>query len=375
MDRQRYWLNLYTWKTWNEFRKAGGELTGFRKSRWKTAQRIKPGDQFICYLTGVSRWIGLEEVTGPAYLDDTPSAIWEDDPFPVRIPIKLLVGLDAEIAVPIMELKERLSIFKNLKNPHAWTGKLRGSPVQWDFNDGEVIAAALRDAQSNPVKRAVDPTKLKKVPSILKTRTGEAVTVPDAEDKSNEHVDATQPDSEKTPYAHTEVQWLLLKLGNDMGLDVWVAKNDRNREFKGQKFSDLTKMITKLPVQFDDATQRTVELIDVLWLKGQTIVGAFEIESTTSIYSGLLRMSDLISMQPNLAMPHYIVAPDDRRDKVITEINRPTFSKLVTPLSEICRYIPFSALKQSIEKAGPLIKHLNPEFLDDFAEVCDAGEV
>ncbi len=86
-------------------------------------------------------------------------------------------------------------------------------------------------------------------------------------------------------------------------------------------------------------------------------------------------MSDLISMQPNLAMPLYIVAPDERRDKVIAEINRPTFSKLATPLSEICRYIPFSALKQSIEKAGPLTKHLNPEFLDDFAEVCDAGEV
>jgi hypothetical protein len=47
-------------------------------------------------------------------------------------------------------------------------------------------------------------------------------------------------------------------------------------------------------MQFDDVTRRTVEMIDVLWLKGSAIVAAFEIESTTSIYSGLLRMSDLI---------------------------------------------------------------------------------
>jgi len=29
--------------------------------------------------------------------------------------------------------------------------------------------------------------------------------------------------------AHTEIQWMLLKLGGDMGLDLWVAKNDRNK--------------------------------------------------------------------------------------------------------------------------------------------------
>ncbi len=33
-------------------------------------------------------------------------------------------------------------------------------------------------------------------------------------------------------------------------------------------------------------------------------------------------------MQTNLNIPLYLVAPDDRRDKVITEVNRPTFSRL-----------------------------------------------
>lgn len=95
-------------------------------------------------------------------------------------------------------------------------------------------------------------------------------------------------------------------------------------------------MKDELPVHFDEATNKTIELIDVLWLESNAIAAAFEVESTTSIYSGLLRMSDLISMQPNLNIPLYIVAPDDRRDKVFKEVNRPTFSRLSPPLPEIC---------------------------------------
>src|SRR5205823_878954 len=145
--------------------------------------------------------------------------------------------------------------------------------------------------------------------------------------------------------AHEEIQWLLLRLGGDMGLDVWVARNDRSRQVNGQRFSDLPRLRKSLPLQFDEATNRTVALIDVLWLRGNAIVAAFEIESTTSIYSGLLRMSDLVAMQPNLNIPLFLVAPDSRRNKVLREVNRPTFARLATPLAEVCRYIPFEGFR------------------------------
>ena len=66
---------------------------------------------------------------------------------------------------------------------------------------------------------------------------------------------------------HLEIQFLLLKLGSNLGLDIWVARNDRNKELDGQRISDLSGMKDKLPLLFDDATNRTIELIDVLWLK------------------------------------------------------------------------------------------------------------
>jgi hypothetical protein len=60
-----YWLNLFIETTWQEFLDAGATVSGFRERHWKTVQQIEPGDYFICYLTGVSRFIGAIEVTSP----------------------------------------------------------------------------------------------------------------------------------------------------------------------------------------------------------------------------------------------------------------------------------------------------------------------
>jgi hypothetical protein len=163
---------------------------------------------------------------------------------------------------------------------------------------------------------------------------------------------------------------MLLKLGSDLGLDVWVARNDRSRSANGKSFVDLPRMRRDLPRQFDEVTSRTIELIDVLWLRGNAIVAAFEIESTTVIYSGLLRMSDLLAMQPNLNIPLYVVAPDERRDKVKVEVNRPTFNRLSPPLSEACRFISFSTLRERLPTFAPIVQYLKPDVLEDLSEVC-----
>src|SRR5262249_31723253 len=117
-------------------------------------------------------------------------------------------------------------------------------------------------------------------------------------------------------------------------------------------------------------TNQTIEHIDVLWLSGSAIVAAFEIESTTSIYSGLLRMSDLVSMQPNLNIALYLVAPDERRTRVLEEVNRPTFSRLFPPLNQICRSLPFSVLRERIPQYAPVVRHLKPDFISDLSETC-----
>ena len=358
-----YWLVLFTHATWQTFLANGATVVGFREQRWLTVKQIKPGDQLLCYLTGVSRWIGTLAVTQKPFFDPTP--IWLEDPLPARLSVKPVVTLTPETAVPILELKSRLSIFQNLKNPNAWTARLRRTPSLWQQQDGDIVAEALLDATVNPVVRDIDSKKLARQPKPFKPQLS-SLTVATTNDSAPVNISGF-----REPAAHTEIQWLLLKLGNDLGLDIWVARNDRGRHHAGFKFAELPRLLNDLPRQFDLPTMRIIEMIDVLWLKGSAIVGAFEIESTTSIYSGLLRMADLVAMQPNLNIPLYIVAPDERRSKVMTEVNRPAFQQLTPALASICYFIPFSILRIKFQEAYPMIKYLRPEFIHEIAEGCE----
>ena len=98
----------------------------------------------------------------------------------------------------------------------------------------------------------------------------------------------------------------------------------------------------------DADAQNIIRFIDVVWIKGaRQVVAALEIESTTSVYSGLLRLSDLIVSVPNLNFDLYIVAPQSRLDKVKRELLRPTFQYL--ELAERCLYFSFERIVQESE--------------------------
>jgi hypothetical protein len=79
-------------------------------------------------------------------------------------------------------------------------------------------------------------------------------------------------------------------------------------------------------------------------------------------------------MQPNLNIPLYVVAPDERWAKVSEEVNRPTFTTLLNPpLKEICQFIPYSVLLNRMERAEGFLHRLRPDFLEDIAEPFEAG--
>lgn len=368
MRNRNYWLDLFTGKTWEEFLENGAAVSGFRRRRRKYArENIKVGDYFLCYLTGVQRFIGVLEVTSEYYYDEE-NRVWKDELFPCRFNVKLLHKLEPKTAVPVKEMLPRLSFFQGSDRPKAWTGLFRCSPTRFKPQDGELIVEDIREAVENPIEREFDPKLYWRVPRKFEAR-GRIVTVPEERQASEEK----QRTDTRGP-THEEIQWHLLKLGAELGLDVWVARNDRNREFNDVQFKNMDRMRNKLPIHFDEATNKTIELIDVLWLHGDAIVAAFEVEHSTLIYSGLLRMSDLITMQPNIKISLYIAAPDDRAQRVLEEINRPTFARLKQPLPKICRFIPYSKLKGEMQAIGDRLKYMRPEFINEIAESCEVDE-
>lgn len=150
--------------------------------------------------------------------------------------------------------------------------------------------------------------------------------------------------------AHTQIQGWLRDLGRALGYEVWIAQNDRGRMFGADRLWD--GCLERLPSAWVGRPGAdAVRLIDVLWLDAaEIIVAAFEVEHTTSIYSGIVRMlnlalgghsADLYSL--------YLVAPDKREGDVRAQIARPAFS-LIADLS--VRYLPYSGLERHREALG-----------------------
>jgi hypothetical protein len=371
-----YWIDLFTGTTWDEFRKAGAKVTGHRERNRASAARVKAGDIFLCYLTGVMRWVGALRVIGPSN-DRTP--IWKEDVFPVRFEVTPLVLLDPEHGVLMQDLQGRTAFFAGPQDAGKFRGFLRISLNKFQRPaDGELVLGLLRQAERAPVARPVDPKKLaRKYLYKAERRSGKrtmpaVVSIPEREEQParTSEIEAEGEGGAVAATRHTEIQYYLLYLGIEMGLDVWVARNDRSKVWNGTTLGSMPRVLAQLPTQFNEATNRTIELIDVLWLKGNSIVAAFEVESTTSIYSGLLRMSDLLALQPNLDIKLYLVAPDERRGKVEQEILRPTFTLPDRPLPEVCAFLSFSKLVETaegIQRLG-LAASLKPDFLLKTAE-------
>ena len=140
---------------------------------------------------------------------------------------------------------------------------------------------------------------------------------------------------------HVKMQWALIHLGRAEGCSVWVPESDRGLSYRSKPFAEMT--IEKLPnFGFDEYARRIVRNIDVLWLNRRVITKAFEIESTTSIYSGLLRLNDLVLAQPNNRIDLYIAAASQRRNSLQKQLLRPSFEHLRPQ----CQFTTFEALEQ-----------------------------
>jgi type II restriction enzyme len=149
---------------------------------------------------------------------------------------------------------------------------------------------------------------------------------------------------------HTEVQGWLRDLGHALGYDVWIASNDRGRPYPASGTGRLGDgCLTDLPPAIATAPGAdAVRLIDVLWFERARsagdgrVAGAFEVEHTTSIYSGIVRLLDLALGAPAQAGGLFLVAPDDREDDVRAQLARPAFSR-VADLH--VRYLPYGELE------------------------------
>ncbi|MBU1241694.1 hypothetical protein KJ612_00680 [Myxococcota bacterium] len=338
---------------------------------------MKPGDFLVCYLTRVSRWVGLLRVEERAVDDHAPIFTEGDDPFFVRFKVTPVVWLAPEQGIPIHdpEVWSQLSMTREHKhNSPVWTGFFRTSLNRFDEQDGHFLEEILRRQAGSPKAYTLtDHERKRLVTHVVKRTDGPiSVVVPDDDDQEEGHLlDA----GKSVPVESREsirVQAMLSKIGVLMGLKIWLPVNDRSAVFREWHPSEEERqaVLDSLPLNYDLTTLGTIERIDVLWIKGRSIIRAFEVEHTTAIYSGLLRMADLLSLQPNLMIKLHIVAPEVRRNKVFEEIRRPVFSLLEPrPMAKSCTYLSYDSVRKIAEL--PHIAHFSDSVLDEYAEEAE----
>ncbi|SAL13949.1 hypothetical protein AWB70_00482 [Caballeronia cordobensis] len=206
------------------------------------------------------------------------------------------------------------------------------------------------------LKRKIETHRVNRADKVV------TVSVPQKVDE----VDGNETAPVQTLRESHQIQALLAKVGAQMGMSIWVPVNDRAPVLSEQP-EVRRSLLERLPLNYDSTTLRTIEQIDVLWIRGRYIVRAFEVEHTTSVYSGILRMADLLALQPNVDIRLHIVAPLERREKVFQEIRRPVFSLLEKgPLAESCTYISYDSLRELASQKH--LAHFSDSVLDEYAE-------
>lgn len=141
---------------------------------------------------------------------------------------------------------------------------------------------------------------------------------------------------------HLRIQYFLVKIGQMRGYDIWVAVNDRNKNYKGETLNSI--ILDELPHFAGPNVLRIAKSIDVIWFKKRTSqpVCFFEIEHSTSIYSGLLRLNDVKIDYP--ISKAFIVCPKERRNLFESQIQRRTFT--YNELSDICQFLSYDDVKK-----------------------------
>lgn len=278
--------------------------------------------------------------------------------------------LDVGKAVPIHEdyVWSSLSFTRSCdKKSSVWTGKLRASLVPLEDNDGRFLEQLLEVQARGGKNFEVDEAEYKKLTIHTVRRTDKVVTVSVPEDSELEQEFEATPGDETRQ--SIRIQALIADIGARMGMSIWIPKADQNAVLTAWR-NNSNRLLHRLPLNYDDTTLRTIEQIDVIWLRGRSIIRAFEVEHTTSVYSGILRMADLLALQPNMDIKLHIVAPSSKRDKVFQEIRRPVFSLLERgPLAESCTYLSYDSL-QELSKQKHL-SHLSDTVLDEYAEEAE----
>lgn len=150
---------------------------------------------------------------------------------------------------------------------------------------------------------------------------------------------AIRPTKTEIPaLSHSQVQTLLGAIGAAKNFDIWIPPKDRPA--LDWSISDRFSCLERLPHGYDSASP-VLQEIDVSWVErgSRKLRALYEVEHSTPIYSGLLRLNDVHLVSPSVNSLA-VVSNDTRRSLFVKQIKRPTFQR--SGLSDLCTFLEYS---------------------------------
>lgn len=377
-----YFLAVYTPRTYEAFSKTPMQEIGVVDRYKNLCSTVNPGDKVICYMMQFNRWIGVLEVIEKFKVNNNHNIYYENDPYNLQCKVKCLVWLPKEKTIPLNNVYKKLDFLKERYEQKRWGSYFQRSIGTLNPDAGKFLEEVLLlQSQKNEIF-TLDEIQYQRVlewplPSSIKVE-GKNISVTIPEDNQNHEIptgedEITEDTTEKVKVReHPIIQSLVASVGEKLRLKVWIPTSDRNIVRNLSKLKDET-ILKELPFNYNSSTIKTIERIDVIWTKKRRIIDVFEIEDTSSIFSGILRMGDLVSLQPDINIRLHIVAPEHRRSAVRDQIRRPIFSLLDPPLARLCDFISYDRFREISELEH--LRRMGPDILEDYVEYFDEEEV
>lgn len=124
---------------------------------------------------------------------------------------------------------------------------------------------------------------------------------------------------------HLQLQYQIADWGLKNGYRVHIAINDK-KKIKEK----LSNILNDIPKFHSDEIVKIAKRIDVLFFEKERniLTHAFEVEHTTDIYSGLLRLNDIVVSYPADNVKFFIISKEKNEEKFNRELERPSFNLL-----------------------------------------------
>lgn len=142
------WMLVSSPENFEISRGMGFTLAGMKSRHRKKAEKVKPGDRVIFYLTGIQAIGGIATVTGPYFegRDDLWQSKKEGEGYPFRFPIAPHLILGPEDFVPVIGLVPHMVYTKKWPEAH-WRLAFQGNVHILPDEDYALIESAVQNAR------------------------------------------------------------------------------------------------------------------------------------------------------------------------------------------------------------------------------------